>query len=267
MPPGRPGKSPRRCPRVLLLTPQTRLGTVAACGCGGRRSPGSLRRSHWTARGVSSKPDAYGFSLISVDRSRLEPLGRGPGCTYLLDEIQWVDAAESAYLSIGCPFFTWSARKRLVRNRKFYPIDTGLRRVSVTATGQDRGKQLECAIFLLLRRRFRSVQYWRGVGEVDFVDDAGRGPVPVQVSWARISDGSRRAVDEFHAAHPTAGEPVFVTAESFEADVPDLPSGQRAISPGTWRSSMRRCRSRVCSMKSAFRTSSMRGKSTMMRPS
>ncbi|MEX0671423.1 MAG: ATP-binding protein [Pirellulales bacterium] len=134
----------------------------------------------------------------------------------------YVDAAESAYLSISCPFFTWSARKRLVRNRKFYPIDTGLRRVSVTATGQDRGKTLECATFLLLRRRFPTVQYWRGVGEVDFVVDTGRGPVPVQVSWDTISDRSRRAVDEFHAAHPTAAEPVFVTAASFEAGVPEL---------------------------------------------
>ena len=31
-----------------------------------------------------------------------------------------------------------------------------------------------------------------------------------------------QAVDEFHAAHPTAAEAVFVTAESFEAGVPEL---------------------------------------------
>ena len=68
------------------------------------------------------------------------------------------------------------------------------------------------------------MHYRRGVGEVDFVVAAGRGPVPVQVSWETISERSLRAVDEFHAAHPTAGEPVFVTAESFEAGVPDLPA-------------------------------------------
>jgi predicted AAA+ superfamily ATPase len=136
----------------------------------------------------------------------------------------YVAAAESAYLSMACPFFAWSARKRLARNRKFYPIDTGLRRVAVTTTGQDRGKQLECAAFLLLRRRFRDVHYWRGTGEVDFVIDAGRGPVPVQVSWDEASERARRGVDEFHAAHPTAGEPVFVTAASFAAGVPELPA-------------------------------------------
>jgi predicted AAA+ superfamily ATPase len=134
----------------------------------------------------------------------------------------YVDAAESAYLAFSCPFFAWSARKRLARNRKFYPVDTGLRRVAVTLTGQDRGKQLECATFLLLRRRFRDVAYWRGAGEVDFVVDAGRGPVPVQVSWEGASERSRRGVDEFHETHPRAVEPVFVTAESFAAGVPEL---------------------------------------------
>jgi predicted AAA+ superfamily ATPase len=134
----------------------------------------------------------------------------------------YVDAAESAYLAFSCPFFAWSARKRLARNRKFYPVDTGLRRVAVTLAGQDRGKQLECATFLLLRRRFRDVAYWRGAREVDFVVDAGRGPVPVQVSWAGTTERSLRGVDEFHETHPKAGEPVFVTAESFAAGLPEL---------------------------------------------
>mgnify|MGYP006268907277 CR=1 FL=1 len=101
-------------------------------------------------------------------------------------------------------------------------MDTGLRRGAVTLAGQDRGKQLECATFLLLRRRFRDVAYWRGAREVDFVVDAGRGPVPVQVSWAGTTERSLRGVDEFHETHPKAGEPVFVTAESFAAGLPEL---------------------------------------------
>lgn len=123
---------------------------------------------------------------------------------------------------MACPFFAWSSRQRLARNRKFYPVDTGLRRVAVTATGRDRGKQLECATLLLLRRRFGRVCYWRGRGEVDFVVEGPRGPIPVQVSWDEITERARRAVDEFHAAHPTAAEAVFVTAASFEADIPEL---------------------------------------------
>lgn len=134
----------------------------------------------------------------------------------------YVEAAESAYLAMACPYFAWSARKRLARNRKFYPIDTGLRRVCVGTTGRDRGKQLECAAFLLLRRRFGHVSYWRSRGEVDFVIDHNGMPTPVQVSWTEATDRARAAVDEFQSSHPHAGEAVFITAESYDAGVPEL---------------------------------------------
>lgn len=135
----------------------------------------------------------------------------------------YIEAAETAYLAFGCPFFAWSARKRSARNRKLYPIDTGLRRVAVTTTGKDRGKQLECATYLLLRRRFGRVSYWRGAGEVDFVVEGTRGPIPVQVTWDAPTERARRAVDAFHEAHPKAVEPVFVTAQSLAAGLRELP--------------------------------------------
>ena len=49
----------------------------------------------------------------------------------------------------------------------------------------------------------------------------------MQVTWDTVGERARRAVDQFQAAHPTAGEAVFVTAESFAAGVPELPA------PGT----------------------------------
>jgi predicted AAA+ superfamily ATPase len=134
----------------------------------------------------------------------------------------YVAAAEGAYLAFGCPFFAWSTRKRQARNRKFYPIDTGLRRACVGTSGRDRGKQLECATFLLLRRRYRHVSYWRGRREVDFVVMAAAGLIPVQVSWDETTERARQAVDEFQAAHHNAAEAVFVTRESYAAGVPEL---------------------------------------------
>lgn len=137
----------------------------------------------------------------------------------------YLDALEDAFLALSCPYFAWSERKRVVRSRKWYPIDTGLRRVSVTATGKDRGKALECATFLLLRRRFGTVHYWRGEREVDFVIEH-RGVVrPVQVSWDEPAPRHHEAVDEFHSAHPHAGEPVHVSAKSFAAGIPELSDG------------------------------------------
>ena len=134
----------------------------------------------------------------------------------------YLDALESAYLVFACPYFAWSERKRAVRNRKYYPVDTGLRRAVVTRTGADRGKSLECATFVALRRAHREVFYWRGRAEVDFVVLRDGDPVPVQVSWDPPTERRLRALDEFQEAHPRAHEPVLVTADTFEERVAEL---------------------------------------------
>ncbi len=128
----------------------------------------------------------------------------------------WVEACEAAYLFFGCPFFAYSERQRLSHQRKFYPVDTGLRRVSVTKTGEDLGKHLECAVFLSLRRQFGAVSYWRERGEVDFVvQRAGGQPVPVQVSWRIPFERHRSALTGFYERFPHAGEAVFVNRNNF----------------------------------------------------
>lgn len=132
----------------------------------------------------------------------------------------YIGAMETAYLAFACPYFAWSERKRAIRNKKYYPIDTGLRRVAVTRAGEDLGKMLECATFLHLRKTFRDVYYWRDRGEVDFVVLVEGDPVPIQVSWDGPSERHERALDEFYEAHPRAGEAVFVTAETFERGSP-----------------------------------------------
>ncbi len=128
----------------------------------------------------------------------------------------YIDACEAAYLLFSCPFFAFSARKRASRSRKFYPVDPGLRRVVVTPGEADRGKALECATFLALRRRSARVSYWRGRGEVDFVvQQAGR-IVPVQVTWEGLQDRHHRALDDFYEHFPQADEAVVVTVDGFE---------------------------------------------------
>jgi len=137
----------------------------------------------------------------------------------------YLDATESAYLVFSCPYFAWSARQRSARNRKYYPVDTGLRRVAVTRTGEDRGKMLECATYIELRKRFREVFYWRDRGEVDFVVLHQGEALPVQVSWNGPEERHLKALDAFHEAHRGSHEAVFVTAESFERGLPELPAG------------------------------------------
>ena len=131
-------------------------------------------------------------------------------------------ALADAYLVLSCPFFAWSERRRLVRNRKYYPVDTGLRQACITRTGEDLGKALECAVYLKLRSRFQEVYYWRGDGEIDFVVEHGGRATPIQVSWQEPSERHHRALDAFYREHPHTAEAVFVTAEDFELDLPTL---------------------------------------------
>ena len=95
--------------------------------------------------------------------------------------------------------------------------------MSVIRGGADRGKALECATFLALRRRCDEVCYWRGggpgEGEVDFVVQAGERLVPILVSWDGLTERHERALAAFFEVFPTAGEPVVVTAAGFEAAV------------------------------------------------
>lgn len=127
----------------------------------------------------------------------------------------YLEACEAAYLLFGVPYFAYSERKRANRNRKYYPVDTGLRRVVVTRTGDDRGKALECATHLALRRRYGEVFYWRGKREVDFVVQDGGRAIPFQVTWGEPEPRHHDALEEFYEQHPHAAEAVLVTAETF----------------------------------------------------
>jgi len=129
----------------------------------------------------------------------------------------YLAACEAAYLVFSVPYFAFSDRKRSARNKKYYPIDTGLRRMAITHTGADRGKLLECAVHLELRRRGLQPAYWRGRGEVDFVAATDRGIVPVQVSWEAPIARHHRALEEFYESFPHAQEALLIGPAEFEA--------------------------------------------------
>ena len=131
----------------------------------------------------------------------------------------YLEACDSAYLLLSAPYFAFSERKRAVRNRKYYPIDTGLQRMVATRTGLDHGKLLECAAFLALRRRGIETAYWRDKGEVDFVARTAEGFVPIQVSWEPPTDRQHRALETFYETFPQAQEALIVGPEEFENNI------------------------------------------------
>lgn len=173
-------------------------------------------REHVGAR--STRPLRQLVQMVFESAGSELSLRRLSGATGIAVETAgaYLEAAEAAYLLFGCKFFAHSAKKRTSRNRKFYPVDPGLRRVSVTRTGDDRGKSLECATFVALRREDREIYYWRGRGEVDFVIRRQGRIVPVQVTWEGLTERHERALEEFYGEFPDAAQPLVVTADSLE---------------------------------------------------
>lgn len=133
----------------------------------------------------------------------------------------YLEACEQAYLLFACPWFAYSERRRSHRNRKYYPVDTALRRVAVTRTGRDVGKALECATFVELKKRFGDVFYWRMSGEVDFVVQTRGVPTPIQVTAEGATERHLSSLDAFYEAFPHASEAVIVTMDNF----PDVLAG------------------------------------------
>ncbi len=128
----------------------------------------------------------------------------------------YLDACEAAYILQACPYFSFSEKQRQVRNKKFYPIDTGLKNAIVTKTGKDLGKDFETICYRKLREKFQRVNYWKGKGEVDFVVQTGSGILPVQVSIDSPKKRHLEGVEEFTKAHKGVLPALYVSYENFE---------------------------------------------------
>ncbi|TCO75505.1 ATP-binding protein [Chromatocurvus halotolerans] len=129
----------------------------------------------------------------------------------------YLQACEDAYLIFSCRYFAYSEAKRVRHNRKYYAIDTGLRRAVSTRSGRDSGKDFENLVYLVLRRSSADISYWKGRREVDFVVNTPRGVTPIQVTYGEPKPRHEEALEEFFQHFPHANEAVFVTPETFDA--------------------------------------------------
>ncbi|MBL7661203.1 ATP-binding protein [bacterium] len=128
----------------------------------------------------------------------------------------YLSACEAAYIILQCPYFSFSEKKRISRNRKYYAIDLGLRRSVVSKTGLDLGKSLGAVVFHTLRKRYKNVYYWREKGEVDFVVYNEGLITPYQVSWNKPEARHVSAANEFKKAFPQAEEARYISRENVE---------------------------------------------------
>lgn len=125
----------------------------------------------------------------------------------------YLEACEDAYLLFSCPFFAFSEKKRLAKQKKYYPIDSGLRYAVTSIQGRDLGKSFELMVYLKLRQTHENVYYWQELhkGEVDFVGVNGNSIIPYQVTWNHPESRHEIALENFYQHFPQANEAVFIS--------------------------------------------------------
>lgn len=130
----------------------------------------------------------------------------------------YLEACESAYLLFACNYFAFSEKKQLSKQKKYYPIDSGLRFSITNTMHRDLGKSLEMMIFLRLKQTHEQVFYWHELhkGEVDFVAVRGKTIVPYQVTWNGPEPRHEKALQHFYEHFPQASEAVLITRKNAE---------------------------------------------------
>ena len=110
--------------------------------------------------------------------------------------ISFISYMEDSYLIFTVPKFDYSLRKQLVNEKKVYSIDNGLSIANSASFTSDKGRMLENAVFVALRRSYKEIYYFRKKGECDFlVKRTGKIIKAIQVTYDLNEDNKRRELD------------------------------------------------------------------------
>lgn len=83
--------------------------------------------------------------------------------------IDYISYFEDSYLIFTVPRFSYSFKQQQMNPKKAYSIDNGFSYVNSASFSKDKGKMLENAVFLELRRKFKDIFYFQDKNECDFV--------------------------------------------------------------------------------------------------
>lgn len=110
--------------------------------------------------------------------------------------MEYFSHLESSYLFHFVPRFSHSYRSQMINPRKVYCIDNGLISVNSLSFSDDRGRKLENAVFIHLRSKFKSLFYFTGKQECDFIIvSKGKKPLIIQVCYELNRDNLDRELD------------------------------------------------------------------------
>lgn len=115
--------------------------------------------------------------------------------------IDYISYFENAYLVFTVPYFSYSYKKQQVNPKKIYSIDNGFSHANSVSFSKDKGKMLENAVFLGLRRKFRDIFYFQEKNECDFViKENGKVTSAIQVCFDFNDENKEREINGLLAA-------------------------------------------------------------------
>ncbi len=110
--------------------------------------------------------------------------------------INYLSYLEESYLIFIIPRFSYSLKKQAVNPKKIYSIDNGLVKANSAAFSEDKGRMLENAVFVQLRRQYKEIYYYKEQGECDFlIKEKGKIVAAFQVCWELNSDNLERELN------------------------------------------------------------------------
>jgi len=109
--------------------------------------------------------------------------------------VAYVSHLEDSYLLFTVPRFSSSYKKQIANPKKVYSIDTGFASSNSASFSEDKGRMLENAVFLGLRRKHKNIFYFREKHECDFlVKERGKIVEAIQVCYKLDEDNKEREI-------------------------------------------------------------------------
>lgn len=148
-------------------------------------------------RDVLSLKQAAAFGLTNISKEfSFNTLRKTLGIS-LGTAKEYANYLQQAFILFQLPYFSYSMKEVMVRNRKLYAVDAGLRNMMSKSFAADRGRIAENLVYLHLIRKNKEIYYWKEKGEVDFVIK-NKHLTPLNVTYGvRIPEREENSLLEF----------------------------------------------------------------------
>lgn len=102
----------------------------------------------------------------------------------------YISYLEEAYLIAENSFFSFKIREQIIRPKKIYCCDTGLRNAAAFSFSKDSGRLIENLVYHSLIRQEKEVYYYQNKREVDFLgrEKGGKLQQAIQVCFSNLED-------------------------------------------------------------------------------